>query len=287
VKSFKLYLSENISGLKISTNTEDGFVLEGIYFPVTGSDTVLAHTHGTASFYNNEIFEPHLLEYCKRKGWGFLSFNNRGANIFNEQCGAAYEKFSDSPKDIDAWLIRLKQNGIKHVILSGHSLGTEKIANYVKNHKNDMVKSILLLAPSDTVGTQIRYENQTGKCYMNEAKTMIATNRGNELLSDRKAHAGVLPMSATAYFDFYAPGMPLEGALPFRNKNLKSFEIDCFALVPDNDHYNITSTKDYAYDLMKAGANVLICETDHDFNKFNTFKALCELMGPPLPDPQA
>lgn len=279
MNSFKLHLFENISGLKISANTEDGLILDGMYFPFYGSDTVLAHTHGTASFYNNEIFEPHLLEYCKRKGYGFLSFNNRGAHIFNDQCGAAYEKFSDSPKDIDAWLNRLKQNGIKNVILSGHSLGTEKIANYVKNHKHDMVKSILLLAPSDTIGNQNRYENKIGKCYMNEAKLMIMTNRGNELLSDQKAHAGVLPMSASAYFDFYTQGMPLDSALPFRNRDLEFFGIECFALVPNNDHYNITSTADYAHDLKKAGASVLICKTDHDFNKFDTFKALCALMG--------
>ena len=46
---------------------------------------------------------------------------------------------------------------------------------------------------------------------------------------------------------------------------------DCQAF---KDHYNITSTEEYIKNLEQAGAKVLECNTDHDFNDFNTLNAL-------------
>lgn len=276
MQNFKSFLKEKFTGYTINVTTEDGIHLEGRYH--RGSDIVVAHTHGTASFYNNEAFEPDLLKYCEQKEYGFLTFNNRGAHLIGKQIGAVYEKFSDSPKDIDAWLRMLRNEGIKKVILSGHSLGTEKIANYVKTNNNDMIQSCLFFAPSDTIGNQIRYEKKIGKNFIDEAKDLVSKNKEKQLLQDKKAHAGVLSMSAEAYLDFYETGNYLENALPFRNHNLGSFPIECFALVPTNDHYNITSTKDYIEDLRKSNVNVLVCDTDHDFNNFDTLRALHKLM---------
>jgi hypothetical protein len=274
MKSFLNYLKEqnSIDGEVITVTTSDGYELKGLYHK--GSSTVLAHTHGTASFYGNEAFEPDLLQYCKTNGYGFLSFNNRGAHILSENSGAAVELFSDCPKDFEAWLSYLQSQRIRKVILSGHSLGTEKIAHYIRNHSNSMIESVIFLAPSDTIGNQKRYEKKIGKTFFDEANHYMSIRMPNKLLSDKKAHAGALPMSANAYLDFYTPGYPLENALPFRTGNIDGFDVPIKAFVPINDHYNITSTNDYMNALENAGVNVQVCDTDHDFNGFNLYAAL-------------
>ena len=274
MKSFTRFLKEAKQQTTVHTEAVDGLVLEATY--VGGGETVIAHTHGTASFHNNEAFEPALQEYCKQRNYGFLSFNNRGAHIE----GATKELFSDSPKDIQAWIDWLHARGAKNIILSGHSLGTEKIASFVKTI-NPSVKAILLFSPSDTIGNQERYERRIRHSFFKEAQHLQSIGKGTSVLSDSKAHAGVLPMTADAYLDFYTHGKPLETALPFRlrSNSLGTFPVPCYALVPDNDHYNITSTDDYIRDLKAAGAKLLKCHTDHDFNGFDTLTALNELMG--------
>ena len=268
MKSFKEYLDNKTSSLKtVHVTTEDGVHLEGSF--LYNGNTVIAHTHGTASFYNNEAFEPPLREYCKENNYSFLTFNNRGAYIE----GASKELFSDSPKDIQAWINWLHENGMHDIILSGHSLATEKIANFIKQNFNNISK-ILLFSPSDTIGNQQRYERKIGKTFIDEANKKSSDGNGEELLSDKKSHAGVLPMTANAYLDFYSEGKPLETALPFRNKILSKFQVECYSLVPTKDHYNITSTEEYIKNLEQAGAKVLECNTDHDFNDFNTLNAL-------------
>lgn len=273
MKSFSQYFKEStINGEVVTVTTSDGYELKGLYH--SNSSTVLAHTHGTASFYGNEVFEPELLKYCKNKGYGFLSFNNRGAHILSENSGAALELFSDCPKDFDAWLKYLKGVGVQKVILSGHSLGTEKIAHYIRNYSNSMIESVIFLSPSDTIGNQKRYEKQIGKTYFAEAQQYVNEGNPNKLLSDKKAHAGVLPMSAAAYLDFYSSGNALETALPFRNKYIEKFSVPVKAFVPTNDHYNITSTESYANVLHNANVNAVICRTDHDFNNFDLYSIL-------------
>lgn len=267
-KSFRSVLFENLLKTKkdniVSVQTEDGVSLEGVFYE-NGGNTAIAHTHGTASFYGNEVFEPSLLNYCNQKGYSFLSFNNRGAKI----SGASTELFSDCPKDIDAWINFLSEKGYQNIILSGHSLGTEKIAHYMRNVSRPLISSMIFLAPSDTIGNQQRYENSIGGDFFLEAKKLVSSGNPDNLLSNSKAHAGVLPMSAAAYLDFYSPGKPLENALSFRKNRILPFPVPVIAYVPTNDHYNITSPLAYQECLERIGVDVVVCETDHDFNKFD------------------
>lgn len=267
MKSFKRYLLESLSGEVVTVNTSDGFELKGILHRGS-TNKIIAHTHGTASFYGNEAFEPELLKHCKENGYAFLSFNNRGAHILSENSGAAVELFSDCPKDFDAWIQFCQNEGYEDIVLSGHSLGTEKIAHYVRNFRPSLVSSVILLAPSDTIGNQIRYEKTIGKNFFDESKNLIATGKGNDLLSDKKAHAGVLPMSAYAYIDFYTPGKPLENALSFRKNKLLPLNVSGIAFIPMHDHYNITSPEQYQQCMNAIGIETVMCDTDHDFNGF-------------------
>lgn len=260
MRSFLQRLHEHVNGQVVQVTTQDGVPLEGVWTP--GDDTVLAHTHGTASFWGNEVFEPQLQAWCKAKGWGFLSFNTRGAHL----SGAEQELFSQCGRDFAAWTRWLQSRGVQRIILSGHSLGTEKIAHWVRTTKPCSVSHVLFLAPSDTVGNQDRYEQRIGRTFFSEARALVERGTPSALLSDRKAHAGVLAMSGAAYLDFYGTSSPLRNALPFRNYAVQPLPVPVLALVPRHDHYNITSVPAYTLALQSTGARVVVCDTDHDFN---------------------
>jgi hypothetical protein len=261
--SFLKHLHRSTDNQIVHVITQDGISLEGVWTP--GGDTVLAHTHGTASFWGNEAFEPQLQRWCKAKGWGFLSFNTRGAHL----SGAEQELFSQCGRDFAAWTRWLQSRGVRRIILSGHSLGTEKIAHWVRTTKPCGVSHVLFLAPSDTVGNQDRYEQRIGHTFFSEARALVERGTPSALLSDRKAHAGVLAMSGAAYLDFYGTSSPLRIALPFRNYSIQPLPVPVLALVPRHDHYNITSVDGYKLTLESAGARVVVCDTDHDFNGFD------------------
>lgn len=266
--------ARGLHGDIVSCRTEDGLQLHGLYSG--GRRTALLHTHGTASSFGTEDFEPHLARWAGDMGWGFLSCNNRGAHVLEDwqKSGAAVERFSDSPLDMKAWIGWLHDHGVSRVVLSGHSLGTEKIANFLRSYETPSVVGALLLAPSDSPGCQERWERESGSDYMNEAIRMSRGGRGGELMSDRLVHAGLLPMSAESYLDFFDEDSDLRRALPFRSGSVESLPVPCLAVVPSDDVWNVSSAEEYRGALETAGCSVEICQCNHDFSKFDLHRML-------------
>jgi hypothetical protein len=266
--------ARGIHGEIVSCRTEDGLQLHGLW--AGGSDTVLIHTHGTASAYGVESFEPQLQRWAEKNGWGFLTCNSRGAHVLEDwqDSGAAVELFSDSPKDLKAWLGWAGKAGAKRVILSGHSLGTEKIAHFLRGHETPHVVGTLLLAPSDSPGCQERWEDESGEDYMSEAIRMCSSGRAGHLMEDRLVHAGLLPMTARAYLDFFDEDSDLRRALPFRTGGIENIPIPAYALIPSDDVWNITSPKDYLEQMMAVGCGGEICGCNHDFEDHDIGGAL-------------
>lgn len=257
-------ISRSLQGKLVSCVTKDDLHLYG-FFRSSG-DTVLAHTHGTASAYGIEAFEVGLDIWAEEMGWGFLTYNNRGAHVLEDwqKSGAAVEKFSDSPIDIISWLNFLKSNDVKKVILSGHSLGTEKIVNFARKNQHPMVIQLLLLSPSDSYGCQKRWEDMSGKIYMKEAIHKTKHGKGALMLDDPKAHAGLLPISAESYIDFFSEDSDIRKALPFGEDSIEKLPIPTWAIVPKTDEWNVTSPQDYQLKLEKAGASVNVVSATHD-----------------------
>jgi len=257
--------ARGIHGEIVSCRTEDGLQLHGLW--AGGGDTVLVHTHGTASAYGVESFEPQLQRWAERNGWGFLTCNNRGSHVLEDwqDSGAAVELFSDSPKDLKAWIGWTSRAGANRVILSGHSLGTEKIAHFLRGHETPHIVGVLLLAPSDSPGCQERWEDESGKDYMSEAIRMCSSGRAGHLMADRLVHAGLLPMTARAYLDFFDEDSDLRRALPFRTGGIESIPVPAYALIPADDVWNITSPKDYMEQMVAVGCGGEICGCNHDF----------------------
>lgn len=270
---YKLASSNN--GFIVSCKTEDGLQLHGLW--KKKGKTALFHTHGTASSFGIESFEPQLQEWaCDKNGWSFLTANNRGAHELEDwqRSGAAVERFSDSPKDIKAWIGWLQRKGIERIILSGHSLGTEKIANFLRNHEVPHVVGAILFAPSDSAGVQDAWEKKSGKQYMKEAIKIKEEGNGDSLMSDRRVHGGLLRMTADAYLDFYRKGSELRDALPFATGKIESLPVPVLALIPKKDKWAILDAERYAKIIETAGANVEICECNHEFDNFNVMDRL-------------
>lgn len=260
----------------MSCKTSDGLQLHGL-LRRQGS-VVLMHTHGTASSFGIEDFETDLDRWAGENGFGFLTCNNRGAHVMEDwqKSGAALEKFSESPEDLKAWISMLSKIGVNRIIISGHSLGTEKIAHFLRNFEAPQVVSALLLAPSDSYGCQKRWEDEEGINLLSEARSMVAGGRGGELLDNGLAHAGLLPMSAEAYIDFFGSKSALRRALPLGSDQIHGFDIPVLALIPDDDIWNLTSADEYKVNLRGAGVHAEVCHTNHEFSDFDLTGKLIE-----------
>jgi hypothetical protein len=268
-------LASSNAGVMVSCKTEDGMQLYGLWKKM--GKTALFHTHGTASSFGIERFEPQLQEWaCKKNGWSFLTANNRGAHELEDwqKSGAAVEKFSDSPKDFKAWIGWLQKMGIERIILSGHSLGTEKIVHFIRNHEVPHVVGIVLLAPSDSAGVQDAWEKKSRKKYMKEAMGMKERGEGDDLMQDKRVHGGLLRMTANAYLDFYKKDSELRNALPFATGKIEPLPVPVLALVPSKDKWNILNAQKYAKIIEAAGATASVCECDHEFKDFNIIDKL-------------
>lgn len=133
----------------VTVNTADGLQLAGYYSPIPGSKSVLINIHGTASNFYAEGFEAPIANKLDEIGISTLFTNNRGHDILAtwQKTGAANEKFEDCLIDIDAWIQFALEQGHEHVLLSGHSLGTEKVVYYMAHGQyKDTVEAVILLA---------------------------------------------------------------------------------------------------------------------------------------------
>jgi pimeloyl-ACP methyl ester carboxylesterase len=258
--------------------TKDNITLFGYYAASVKKDAniVLINIHGTAGTFYSEEFEKYYVEKLPKLGLGVIFTNNRGAGLLDPWTGigAATEKFEDCLIDIDAWIEFALTKGYTKIILQGHSLGTEKVVYYMNKGKyKDKVISIILLAFSDSYGTQQKHLKNIKIDLMKEAKQLVKINKKDTLLSSYwLSHAGVLPQSAESYINFFSENSELSNALPLRNgKNLeyyKNIRVPILGVIGDQEEYTIIPIIK-AIDLLKKENSkstiIQIFGANHDF----------------------
>ena len=189
--------------------TEDSIELVGLlYEPEETTNKILVHVHGMAgNFYENKFLDA-IAETLTANGIAFFAFNNRGCELIKDltkivngkrtyiRIGNAYEEFEDSQIDITAAINFVGSRGFSNVHLSGHSLGSPKVAHYVANRNDNALSSVIFISPSDMVGL-IKIDKNHDRD-MNMAKQMVAEGRGNELLPNPVLWDGN-PLSAKTY----------------------------------------------------------------------------------------
>jgi len=170
---------ESALGRLIRIENSKGLELCGIYFYDEKNKITIAHVHGNyGNFYRNpfiRIFSNIFLA----NGINFLSINNSGHDGLYEgfrygtleYAGGAITDFNESYYDIESIIIYAEQFGQK-VILQGHSLGCDKIINYLikSNKKYDFI----LLSPVDS------FQVQTNWIYPETLKEQIDRIKKND-----------------------------------------------------------------------------------------------------------
>lgn len=143
----------------IKINTKRGLELKGAFFDVESKETVLIMLTGICS----NIFQNELL-YSTGK---LLSKNNIAVMIahsmdsfscfaytdhsINKQkiTGTFNDEFDKVYEDVESYVLWAKEKGYKKIILAGHSLGSNKIINYLGNTKDNFVDRFIISSPID------------------------------------------------------------------------------------------------------------------------------------------
>ena len=266
----------------VQVKTKDGLYLHGLFLKSKEKDTVFINIHGTASnFYENyfiEVLAGTLLE----GGVSVLFTNNRGSGVYDpyQKSGAAVEKFEDCLIDIDAWIEFVIRQGYKKIILSGHSLGSEKVVYYINNGSYaDKIDSIVLLAPADSFGSHRTLEGKVNdrivevESLLKQSEDLINNKKGDEFLPRNSygSHDGIMPKSAESFVNFLGSKSKLLEALPFATEELEAYsniKVPILVVIGDKEEYTALTAQDALELMRRENKNTKafqLKDCDHDF----------------------
>lgn len=200
-------------GNLVKTVTADGIELQGFWIDKK-SEIAIFHSHGTAGdFYTHKFIEVEG-EKLPALGVSFLTANNRGHDVYADlrrhkkgkiewvQIGSGFEKFEDCIYDIDAWLNFLEKQGVKKVILQGHSLGPNKNVYYQAKNNNKSIVGFIHLSPQNDAGLM---KSVLGSKRYLEVNQMIEQRLRDGLEKEMlpKKLQVVCPISVLAYAGYF------------------------------------------------------------------------------------
>lgn len=203
----------------VRTQTADGLRLDGALVqpaadqPKSLPIDVALCLHGVgANFYTSSTLDglrPKLLEL----GIPTLTVNTRGHDTVyigsmamgRRRLGAAYETVDDSRLDVAAWLKWLGGNGLKRVLLVGHSLGGIKSIYSQATEQFENVAGVVGISPPrlshrafmNSLESSIYFES------LSTAEELIRAGKPNELF-DAKFPFPLL-ITAAGYVEKYGP----------------------------------------------------------------------------------
>ncbi len=249
----------------VQVKTPDGLWLYGLLQEAPGSKTILINTQGTAGNFYEEYFIEVLSQKLPAMGVSFLSSLNRGAYVYDcwQNSGAAIEHFEDCVIDLNSWIAWALDKGYEKIILSGHSLGCEKVVYYTAKGKfADKLAAIILFAPADSYGSHRFKDGQPDTKRQAEverdlklAQELVTKGEGDTFLP-RNAYGsydGVMPKSADSFINFLGPDSKVKEGLPFYSHQLPNYrqiKVPILVLIGDEHEYTSLPITE-ALELMK------------------------------------
>jgi pimeloyl-ACP methyl ester carboxylesterase len=199
----------------VYVDTEDGLVLEGVVVRPTAASprpVAVVWVHGlTGRFYaRSSILTGRDLAAA---GYTFVSGNNRGhdfgARIPRNDgepilAGGGWERFDESPYDVDAWITFATSLGFERVVLIGHSLGALKVAHYQALRQDPRVAGLVAASaalPAARPDPEL----------VALAERMEAEGRGQDLLPWGSSRAGAGTHSAATFLNRVQTGLDQYG----------------------------------------------------------------------------
>ncbi len=222
-----------LSGQLVKTITSDGLELQGFWMNQKSKIAVF-HSHGTAGdFYTHKFIEIEG-EMLARQGISFLTANNRGHDVYADirkysgkkvgwtTIGGGFERFEDCIYDIESWIDFLEKQGVKKIILQGHSL-SQKILYYQDLKKDKRVIGQIHLSPQNDAGLMFyslgkkKYEKTNEKI-----ESMVKKGKSDEVLPKEFSPVSYVT-SAQMYCGYLTEQGP--GTLtPYHNPDSQNWE---------------------------------------------------------------
>ena len=269
----------------VQIKTSDGVWLYGLFLEASHPKALYLNIHGTASNFYEEYFIEVMTQSFLKDSISMLSVNNRGAGVYDawQGSGAATEIFADCVLDIDAWIQFAFKKGYNQIILSGHSLGTEKVVYYMNHGKYvEKVKLLVLLAPADSYGSHRLHEGKPNvKVSVNIQKRLeedidfVKNGKGDTFMprDTYGSHGGIMPKTADSLLDSLGSDSKLLQALPITTSKLEAYsmiKIPILVAIGDQNEYTGLTIKD-SIELMKKENSltevVQFQNCDHDFQE--------------------
>lgn len=277
---------ESALGKLVTFSNKHNLELIGILFEPQNiaSNSIIIHIHGNyGNFYNNKFLWYMSKTYTK-SGISFLSFNTSAHDGLCEgyrigkldYIGGGVSDYNESIIDIEAAVEFASSLGYSNICLQGHSLGCDKILEYVIKHKADNI-NVILLSPVDSYAVQTRWLS----IHKNETvEDQICRLKAMESMSNRLEWLNLDEYGAEGLNDDWIYQIPvtrktllsiLESSA-FKYLNLKSgtsFSInnDAFIFLGIHDGLQMVSQKEMRIFLEKHIPNCYIEDTldsDHD-----------------------
>lgn len=148
--------------IRLNVPTERGVVLNGVLFrrqEARQADTVMIAITGIYGNFHSNPFYYNIGATLNNGGIDFIYAQTNDAfgriqtvNVKTgrkEIIGSWNERFSYTDEDIDAYLTFAAEEGYRHIILAGHSLGANKVIYYLSRHHDPRVEHFFLLSPAN------------------------------------------------------------------------------------------------------------------------------------------
>ena len=210
----------------VDATTEDGLPLDGaVIRPVAGQRRPLAvvWVHGGGGRFN----APTTLMVGRRlagRGYTVVSGNNRGTQLAVRLgptlAGAWFERFTESPRDVAAWVDRTAGLGFECVALVGHSYGAWKAVYYQAERQDPRVIGVVCSNPGPVWLYQRARQRREGPVeppwavgegeLADLARRMVAEGRGGELLP-WGSMGSFFTFSARTFLDRFDPAIDVFG----------------------------------------------------------------------------
>jgi len=175
---------------------------------------VLLMTHGTLAHNKMEIMEA-LQSVFLDRGYSSLAINLSLGLSDREgmyDCAVTHtHKHTDAVDEIGLWFDWLKKQGVKEVVLLGHSRGGNQTARFAATHDSSLVKGVILIAPQtwSEEAENKDYEKRYGKPLapiLAKAQKLVAEGKGDTVLKPVDfIYCPDTAATAAAFVSYYRP----------------------------------------------------------------------------------
>lgn len=193
----------------IDVKTPRGLVLKGAMWGTYTMDTVVIMMSGICS----NVFQNELLPTAGKKlsenniafiaghamdAFSFICYSNWKTNK-QTTTGVVTDDFDMVYEDVEAYVQYAKNMGFEKIILAGHSLGSNKIINYLANTTDNYVDYFIVSAPVDLAHFFDCIPEK--QMYLETAQKFVDEGRGKDILPF--LFMGFSPMCADTLLQFY------------------------------------------------------------------------------------